>query len=363
MKKEIQNITKRITERSRKSRDQYLENLENTRAKHPPVSNLSCGNFAHAIAGCNTNDKTIFKKEKHINLAIINSYNDMLSAHKTYESYPAIIREVANLNNATAQVAAGVPAMCDGVTQGQPGMEMSLISRDIIALSTVIGLSHNMFNGAAYLGICDKIVPGMLIGALKFGYLPSIFIPGGPMSTGISNDEKAKIRKDFALSKIGKSDLLKGEMDAYHSKGTCTFYGTANSNQMLMEFMGLHLPGSSFVNPESDLRRSLTENSIKQLLKNIHNNENTLADIINEKSIVNGIIGLLSSGGSTNLVMHVTAIAAAAGIKITLEDFSDLSSLIPLLCKVYPNGKADINDFHENGGIQFLINELLANGS
>lgn len=363
MKKEILNITKRITERSKKSRDQYLENLEKTRVKHPPVSNLSCGNFAHAIAGCNTNDKTIFKKEKNINLAIINSYNDMLSAHKTYESYPAIIREVANLNNATAQVAAGVPAMCDGVTQGQPGMEMSLISRDIIALSTVIGLSHNMFNGAAYLGICDKIVPGMLIGALKFGYLPSIFIPGGPMSTGISNDEKAKIRKDFALSKIGKSDLLKGEMDAYHSKGTCTFYGTANSNQMLMEFMGLHLPGSSFVNPESDLRRSLTENSIKQLLKNIHNNENTLADIINEKSIVNGIIGLLSSGGSTNLVMHVTAIAAAAGIKITLEDFSDLSSLIPLLCKVYPNGKADINDFHENGGIQFLINELLANGS
>ncbi len=363
MKKEILNITKRITERSRKSRAQYLENLEKTRAKHPPVSNLSCGNFAHAIAGCNTNDKTIFKKEKNINIAIINSYNDMLSAHKTYESYPTIIREVANLNNATAQVAAGVPAMCDGVTQGQPGMEMSLISRDIIALSTVIGLSHNMFNGAAYLGICDKIVPGMLIGALKFGYLPSIFIPGGPMSTGISNDEKAKIRKDFALSKIGKSDLLKGEMDAYHSKGTCTFYGTANSNQMLMEFMGLHLPGSSFVNPESDLRRSLTENSIEQLLKNIHNNENTLADIINEKSIVNGIIGLLSSGGSTNLVMHVTAIAAAAGIKITLEDFSDLSSLIPLLCKVYPNGKADINDFHENGGIQFLINELLANGS
>jgi len=362
MKKELKNITNRIIERSAKSRNKYLELMNEMKDNNPPKINLSCGNIAHAIAGCNHSDKSNLKNEQTINLGIINSYNDMLSAHKTYENYPEIIRKVANSNNATAQVAAGVPAMCDGVTQGQPGMEMSLLSRDVIALSTTIGLSHNMFNGAIYLGICDKIVPGMLIGALKFGYLPSIFIPGGPMSTGISNDEKAKIRKDYALSKIDKSDLLKGEMNAYHSKGTCTFYGTANSNQMLMEFMGLHLPGSSFVNPETELRSSLTKKAVEQLIQNIRKKNNSLCEIINEKSIINGIIGLLSSGGSTNLVMHLTAIAASAGIKITLEDFSDLSSIIPLLCKVYPNGKADINDFHENGGIQFLIKELLENG-
>ena len=362
MNKKLLNITNKIRERSADSRNKYLELMNDMQQNNPPRHHLSCGNLAHAIAGCSHDDKTTLKNEKTINLGIINSYNDMLSAHKTYENYPEIIRNEANFYNATAQVAAGVPAMCDGVTQGQPGMELSLFSRDIIALSTTIGLSHNMFDGAMFLGICDKIVPGMLIGALKFGHLPSIFVPGGPMTSGISNEEKAKIRNDFTLSKISKSELLDGELSSYHSNGTCTFYGTANTNQMLMEIMGLHLPGSSFVPANSILRLILTKKAVQQVIKNANQKQGFLYQIVNEKTIVNGIVGLLSSGGSTNLLIHIIAIAASAGIIITLEDISEISSITPLITKVYPNGKADINEFHENGGVQFLISTLLKNG-
>ena len=327
-----------------------------TRAK------LSCGNLAHAFASCNFEDKASLKGEVKVNIGIINSYNDMLSAHKPYESYPEIIRSKAAAIGAVAQVAAGVPAMCDGVTQGQMGMELSLLSRDVIALSTAIGLSHNMFDAGLFLGICDKIVPGMLIGALRFGHLPCAFIPGGPMPTGISNDEKAEIRKQYALGEISKKELLDGESAAYHSAGTCTFYGTANSNQMLMEIMGLHLPGSSFVPPNSKLRFLLTQETVKVVATNARLNQRKLADIISEKTIVNGMIGLLATGGSTNHTLHLIAIAAAAGIHITLDDFSDLSTVVPLLSRVYPNGKADVNQFHSNGGMSFIVSTLIENG-
>jgi phosphogluconate dehydratase len=283
----------------------------------------------------------------------------MLSAHKTYEEYPKFIREQAQRIGAVAQVASCVPAMCDGVTQGQQGMELSLLSRDVIAMSTAIGLSHNMFDAVMCLGICDKIVPGLLIGALKFGHLPTIFVPGGPMPTGISNDEKNKIRQDFAQGKIGKKELLEGESASYHSKGTCTFYGTANSNQMLMEIMGLHLPGSSFVSPNSILREELNKEAVRLVKSNANSQVGLLKDIISEKTIMNGLVGLLATGGSTNLTLHVVAIAAAAGIKINWQDLSDISEHVPLITRVYPNGKADINEFHNAGGMTILMNELL----
>ena len=322
-------------------------------------SSLSCGNLAHAFAGCDLHEKSDLKGEKAVNIGIVSAYNDMLSAHKTYEEYPKFIREQAQRIGAVAQVASCVPAMCDGVTQGQQGMELSLLSRDVIAMSTAIGLSHNMFDAVMCLGICDKIVPGLLIGALKFGHLPTIFVPGGPMPTGISNDEKNKIRQDFAQGKIGKKELLEGESASYHSKGTCTFYGTANSNQMLMEIMGLHLPGSSFVSPNSTLREELNKEAVRLVKSNANSQVGLLKDIISEKTIVNGLVGLLATGGSTNLTLHVVAIAAAAGIKINWQDLSDISEHVPLLTRVYPNGKADINEFHNAGGMTILMNELL----
>ena len=361
MNKNILDITNRIIERSVASRAKYLDQINNAQLSKVTRTQLSCGNLAHAFASCGVEDKASLKGQEKINIGVINSYNDMLSAHKTYEHYPEIIRSHAASIGAVAQVAAGVPAMCDGVTQGQLGMELSLMSRDVIALSTAIGLSHNMFDSALFLGICDKIVPGMLIGALRFGHLPCAFIPGGPMSTGISNDKKAEIRKQYALGKIDKNELLEGESAAYHSPGTCTFYGTANSNQMLMEIMGLHLPGSSFVPPDTDLRLALTQETVKVVTENARLKQRKLADIISEKTIVNGMIGLLATGGSTNHTLHLLAIAAAAGIHITLDDFSDLSTIIPLLSRVYPNGKADVNQFHDNGGMSFIIATLLEN--
>lgn len=362
MNKEIENITNRIIERSKSSRELYLKQMQSGDENRVSRSNLSCGNLAHAFAGCDIHDKSSLKGEEKVNIGIVSAYNDMLSAHKTYETYPNSIRQQAAKIGAVAQVASCVPAMCDGVTQGQKGMELSLLSRDVIAMSTAIGLSHNMFDAGMCLGICDKIVPGLLIGALKFGHLPFIFVPGGPMPTGIPNNEKNRIREDFALGKIDKSGLLEGESASYHSKGTCTFYGTANSNQMLMEIMGLHLPGSSFVPPNIDLRQELTDQAVRQVNDNAKNKRARLCDIISEKTIVNGMVGLLSTGGSTNLTIHMIAIAASAGIIINWKDFSDLSKNIPLLTRVYPNGSADVNDFHNAGGMTALIHELLKGG-
>ena len=362
--KKIQEITDRIIERSKSERDSYLEsvafNFKNSRSRNQ----MSCGNLAHAFAGCGTSDKKIISEGIEPNIGIISAYNDMLSAHKPYEHYPEEIRLYANEMNATVQVAGGTPAMCDGVTQGQPGMDLSLLSRDIIALSAAIGLSHDMFDGVMNFGICDKIVPGLLIGNLSFGHLHAMFIPGGPMPTGISNEEKGRIRQEFAEGKIGREELLKGESDSYHSPGTCTFYGTANSNQMLMEIMGLQLPGSSFVNPDTIMRRALNKEAVRLLLNNIRTKDEsrTIGRIINEKCIVNGIIGLLATGGSTNHTLHLVAIAKAAGISINWQDFSDLSEVIPSITKVYPNGAADVNHFHAAGGMAYVTKTLLEEG-
>ncbi|MFT4646054.1 MAG: phosphogluconate dehydratase, partial [Planctomycetota bacterium] len=312
---------------------------------------------------CGPDDKAELSENKTVNLAVVTAYNDMLSAHKPYEKYPDKIRKFGKKNNAVVQVAGGVPAMCDGVTQGQIGMELSLLSRDTIALSTAIALSHNLFDGTICLGICDKIVPGLLIGSLRFGNLPMLFIPGGPMKTGISNEEKANIRQAFAEGKISRKELLKGESDSYHSPGTCTFYGTANSNQMLMEVMGLQLPGSSFVNPDTELRELLTEFSVKLLADNARKEQGTaLFELIDEKTMVNAVVGLLATGGSTNHTIHIIAIARAAGIIINWDDFSDLSEVVPSITKVYPNGAADVNHFHASGGMGFVIKTLLDNG-
>ncbi len=363
MNTRITEVTNRIIDRSKKTRETYLSNMEAAFENGVSRKHMHCGNLAHAFAGCDSGDKEKLTENIAPNLGIISAYNDMLSAHKTYENYPEKIRRYASKYQAVAQVAGGVPAMCDGVTQGQPGMELSLFSRDVIALSTAIGLSHNMFDAGLYLGICDKIVPGLLMGALKFGQLPAIFIPGGPMPSGITNEEKARIRQDFAEGKIGRAELLKGESDSYHSPGTCTFYGTANSNQMLMEMMGLQLPGSSFVNPDTELRDLLNEEAVRIAIRNAQLGfEYSLAATLNEKTIVNGIIGLLATGGSTNHTIHLIAIAKSAGILINWEDMSDLSDVIPLLTRMYPNGAADVNHFHASGGMGFVIKTLLDNG-
>jgi phosphogluconate dehydratase len=361
---QIQVVTDRIVERSKTTRANYLEQMTAQFQTVAVRSGLHCGNLAHAFAGCGSHDKSVLAGDAQPNLGIVTAYNDMLSAHKPYENYPQAIRAYANKYNAVAQVAGGVPAMCDGVTQGQTGMELSLFSRDVIALSSAIALSHNMFDGVLNLGICDKIVPGLMIGSLRFGHLPTVFMPGGPMETGISNEEKAKIRQDYAEGKIDRAALLKGESDSYHSPGTCTFYGTANSNQMLMEIMGLQLPGSSFVNPGTPLREALNEAAVKTVVDLIHTKsfESSMASIVSEKTIVNAIIGLLATGGSTNHTIHIIAIARAAGIIINWEDFSDLSKVIPSLTKVYPNGAADVNHFHASGGMGFIIRTLLENG-
>ena len=359
----IKEVTQQIITRSLPSRKAYLQDVEKMFKEGVYRSNLSCGNLAHAFAGCDHSDKEQLSGSESKNLGLVTAYNDMLSAHKVYENYPTQLREYAKKHNSVLQVAGGVPAMCDGVTQGKDGMELSLFSRDVIALSTSISLSHNVFDAVLCLGICDKIVPGLMMGTLKFGHLPVVFVPGGPMPTGISNDEKAQIRRDFAEGKISREDLLKGESDSYHSPGTCTFYGTANSNQMLMEIMGMQLPGSSFVNPDTEHRLLLNEKAVE--IANINAKkglEFSISKIITEKSIVNGIIGLLATGGSTNHTIHLIAIAKAAGIIINWDDMSKLSEVIPLITRMYPNGAADVNHFHAAGGMPFVINSLLSNG-
>ncbi|GAB5426817.1 MAG: phosphogluconate dehydratase [Devosia indica] len=360
----IQDVTDRIAARSRDSRRDYLNRLDAAKEQGVYRSALSCGNLAHGFAACSPSEKAALAGNKTLNLGIVNSYNDMLSAHQPYQFYPEIIKEAAREIGATAQVAGGVPAMCDGVTQGQPGMDLSLFSRDVIAMATAISLSHNMFDAAVYLGICDKIVPGLVIGALSFGHLPAIFIPAGPMPSGLPNDEKSKIRQLYMEGKVGRAELLEAESKSYHSAGTCTFYGTANSNQMLMEIMGLHLPGASFVNPNTPLRDALTREATKRALSlsALGNNYTPIGHIMNEKAIVNGLVGLHATGGSTNHTMHLIAMAAAAGIQITWDDMSDLSDATPLLARVYPNGVADVNHFHAAGGMGFLIKELLNDG-
>ncbi|WP_026479362.1 phosphogluconate dehydratase [Ahrensia sp. 13_GOM-1096m] len=357
-------VTNRIIERSKPVRETYLGRVRERASQGPKRSTLSCGNLAHGFAACGVGDKENLKGDVVANIGIITAYNDMLSAHQPFETYPALIKQAAREAGGVAQVAGGVPAMCDGVTQGQAGMELSLFSRDVIAMATAVGLSHDMFDAAVYLGVCDKIVPGLTIAALTFGHLPAIFIPAGPMTTGQSNDEKAEIRQLYAEGKIGRKELLESESKSYHGPGTCTFYGTANSNQMLMEIMGLHMPGASFINPGTELRDALTKEAAKRALAiTALGNEFTPAgEMIDERSIVNGIIGLHATGGSTNHTMHLVAMAAAAGIKITWADISDLSDVTPLLARVYPNGLADVNHFEAAGGLGFLIRELADNG-
>lgn len=360
---QIKAVTDRITERSRPTRDAYLQRMSDAADAGPVRAHLSCGNQAHAYAAMGQ-DKDALVAERSANLGIITAYNDMLSAHKPYEHYPDIIRDAARSVGATAQVAGGVPAMCDGVTQGQPGMELSLFSRDVIALSASVGLSHNCFDAAVYFGICDKIVPGLVMAAATYGHIPAVFIPAGPMTSGIPNDEKSKVRQQFATGEIGRDELMKAEMASYHGSGTCTFYGTANTNQMLMEVMGLHLPGASFVNPGTELRDALTTAATKRALEitNLGNDFRPTSQILDEKAFVNGLVGLMATGGSTNLVLHLPAMARAAGIILDLQDFSDLSEAVPLMAKVYPNGLADVNHFHAAGGLGYMIGQLLDNG-
>ncbi len=364
VKAEIAAITDRLIERSKPSREIYLERVSAAASQGPHRSALSCGNLAHGFAACGSGDKENLAGEVVPNLAIVTSFNDMLSAHQPFERFPDIIKQAARDAGGVAQVAGGVPAMCDGVTQGQKGMELSLFSRDVIAMSTAISLSHNMFDAALYLGVCDKIVPGLLIGALTFGHLPAVFVPAGPMPSGLPNPEKVRVRQLYAEGKIGRPELLEAESASYHSPGTCTFFGTANSNQMLMEFMGLHLPGSSFINPGTPLRDALTKQAARRALAiTATGNEYTpVGEVIDEKAIVNGVIGLHTTGGSTNHVLHLVAIARAAGIVLTLEDMSDLAEVTPFLARVYPNGMYDVNHFHAAGGLPYLIGELLGEG-
>ena len=360
----IQEVTQRVIERSKNTRQAYLERISHAKKQTRVRAGLGCGNIAHVMAACSSDDKARLKADEQPNLAIINSYNDMLSAHVPYKDYPDLIKDIATKFNATAQVAGGVPAMCDGVTQGRDGMELSLFSRDVIAMSTAISLSHDVFDGVFCLGVCDKIVPGLLIGALSFGHLPVFFLPAGPMQSGIPNKEKARIRQKFAQGLVSREDLLEAESASYHSAGTCTFYGTANSNQMLMEIMGLHLPGSSFINPYTELRDGLTGNAVETMLKQLTDDKESpcLADVISEKTIINGLVGLLSTGGSTNHAIHIVAIAKAAGIQVTWKDMSDLSEVVPLLTRIYPNGSADVNHFQAAGGMGFLMRELASAG-
>jgi phosphogluconate dehydratase len=357
-------VTRRIVERSRSRRGDYLAHIAAGRDAGPQRRRLSCGNLAHGFAACGVSDKAALRGGAGPNLAIVTAYNDMLSAHQPLERFPQLIRQAARDAGATAQVAGGVPAMCDGVTQGQAGMELSLFSRDVIALSAAVALSHNMFDAALFLGVCDKIVPGLLIAALTFGHLPAIFVPAGPMPSGIGNEEKAKVRQLHAEGKATRDQLLEAEARSYHGPGTCTFYGTANSNQMLMEIMGLHLPGSSFVNPNTPLRDALTVEATQRAaaITALGGEYIPVGHVIDERAIVNGVIGLLATGGSTNHLLHLIAIAAAAGIELRLEDFDDLSKAVPLLARIYPNGTADVNHFDAAGGLGFLIAQLLDAG-
>ncbi|HUA79605.1 MAG TPA: phosphogluconate dehydratase [Dyella sp.] len=359
----IAEVTERLRERSRDTRAAYLDRIHAATIDGPHRARLSCGNLAHGFAACNAQDKTALREGHTPNIAIVTSYNDMLSAHQPYERYPTFIRDVARKAGFTAQVAGGVPAMCDGVTQGRAGMELSLFSRDLIAMTTAVALSHDMFDGALYLGICDKIVPGLLIGALSFGHLSGVFVPSGPMPSGISNEQKSKVRQAYAEGKADRDELLEAEAASYHSAGTCTFYGTANSNQMLMEIMGLHLPGASFVAPDTPLRDALTAEAVRRCAALGKAGEHLpIGQIVDERAIVNGVVGLHATGGSTNHLLHLVAMAQAAGIALRWEDFDALSSVVPLLARVYPNGYADVNQFHEAGGMAFLIDQLLSAG-
>jgi phosphogluconate dehydratase len=363
MKNSIIEITERIREKSRPTRTAYLKRVSEMKQRQRGADRMGCANVAHAIAALPQNDKLRIVEKKAPNIAIVTAYNDMLSAHKPYESYPQIIRDAASSLGATAQVAGGVPAMCDGVTQGEPGMELSLFSRDTIAMGAAIGLSHDVFDGSLMLGICDKIVPGLLIGALHFGHLPTIFVPAGPMSTGIDNTKKSKVRELYAQGKVGRDELLESESAAYHGEGTCTFYGTANSNQMLMEAMGLHIPGAAFIHPHDGVRKHLTVEAVKQLIENIEDKNMTpIGELVDERVIINAMAALVSTGGSTNHLIHWVAIARAAGIIIDWSDFHDLAKSVPLLASVYPNGTADVNEFQRAGGPGFVIRELLDSG-
>jgi phosphogluconate dehydratase len=360
----VERVTARIQERSKATRKRYLTKIRNAAGDGPPRRRLSCSNLAHAMAAGSNIEKQSLSGTSVPNIGIVSAYNEMLSAHQPFENYPALIKEAAASHGAVAQFAGGVPAMCDGVTQGQDGMDLSLFSRDVIALSTAVALSHDMFDAAICLGVCDKIVPGLLIGALSFGHLPVAFAPAGPMVSGLSNKEKAMVREDYAAGRVGRDELLAAESAAYHAPGTCTFYGTANSNQMLMEFMGLQLPGGSFVNPGTELRDHLTREAVARLVKitNLGDDYLPLGEIVDEKAIVNAIVGLLATGGSTNHTIHLVAIAKAAGVSIDWEDFSDLSGAVPLLARVYPNGMADVNHFHAAGGLGYTIKEMLDAG-
>ena len=360
---QIHAVTQRIIERSRPTRQAYLDKIARAAEDGPVRAHLSCGNQAHAYAAMAA-DKDRLAEGRAPNIGIVTAYNDMLSAHKPYENYPTLIREATRDSGATAQVAGGVPAMCDGVTQGQPGMELSLFSRDTIALAASVAMSHNCFDAALYLGVCDKIVPGLIMAAATFGHVPSVFVPAGPMTSGISNDEKTRVRKLFATGEASREELMAAEMASYHGSGTCTFYGTANTNQMLMEVMGLHLPGASFVNPETDLRDALTVAAAKRAVEitALGNDYRPAGRILDEKAYVNGLVGLMATGGSTNLVLHLPAMARASGVILDLEDFEAISAVVPLMAKVYPNGLADVNHFHAAGGLQFMIGDLLDQG-
>ncbi len=359
----IARVTDRIRSRSRATREEYLARIGAAGSAGPVRAHLSCGNQAHAYAAMG-DQKSDLAAGIAPNLGIITAYNDMLSAHKPYESYPNLIRLAAAKVGATVQVAGGVPAMCDGVTQGQPGMELSLFSRDVIALAAGVGLSHNCFDAALYLGVCDKIVPGLIIAAATFGHIPAVFVPAGPMTSGLPNDEKSRVRNAFANGEVGRDALMAAEMASYHGAGTCTFYGTANTNQMLMEFMGLHLPGASFVNPNTPLRDALTTAAVERAasITALGNDYRPAGEILDERAYVNGLVGLMATGGSTNLVLHLPAMARASGVLLDLQDFDDISQAVPLMAKVYPNGLADVNHFHAAGGLPFMIGQLMDAG-
>ena len=359
----VQSVTQRIRARSATTRSAYLDRMTRLAARTRGTERMGCANVAHAFAGLPGNDKLRVVAEKAPNIGIVTAYNDMLSAHQPYEGFPEVIRDEARRHGATAQVAGGVPAMCDGVTQGLAGMELSLFSRDTIAMGTAIALTHDVFDGALLLGICDKIVPGLLIGALHFGHLPCVFVPGGPMTSGLSNTEKSKVREQYAMGLVGRDKLLEAESAAYHGPGTCTFYGTANSNQMLMEAMGLHVPGAAFVHPHDGLREDLTRAAVRTVLSNVKSRRYTpIGEMVDERVIVNAMVALLATGGSTNHLIHWVAVARAAGILIDWDDFSELSGVVPLLARVYPNGTADVNQFQDAGGPGFVIRELLESG-
>ena len=364
MHTEIQQVTDRILKRSEKTRSAYMAAMRENMRPGPRRKRLTEGNLAHAAAACPLHEKMEILGAGWPNIGIITAYNDMLSAHQPFATYPDLIKHAARRNGATAQVAGGVPAMCDGVTQGQAGMELSLLSRDTIAMSAAVALSHDMFDAAIHLGVCDKIVPGLTIAALRFGYLPQIFAPAGPMPSGLPNPEKSRIRQEYAEGKVDRAALLKAESQSYHAPGTCTFYGTANSNQMLMEIMGLQLPGASFIAPNTPLRDAMTAQTTRRAVQisTMGESPTPICDIIDERAIVNGLVGLMATGGSTNLTIHMIAMARAAGIIINWDDFNDISAVVPLICRIYPNGPADVNHFQAAGGMPYLISELMSAG-